>query len=121
MLEETPWVLAANTEGERKKNLLELFNLLKLAESNQSSLEKLQELQLPNGAFSWFKGGYEDPYITTYILTGIGRLKRLGAITPDMALHFSSYLRKCQPVNLSSLMTDSSDQVLRILVYTPVL
>ena len=94
LLEETPWVLAANTEGERKKNLLELFNLLKLAESNQSSLEKLQELQLPNGAFSWFKGGYEDPYITTYILTGIGRLKRLGAITPDMAIRFKPMIVK---------------------------
>lgn len=94
LLEETPWVLAANTEAERKKNLSELFDLLKLAESNQSSFEKLQELQLPNGAFSWFKGGYEDPYITTYILTGIGRLKRLGAITPELAIRFKPMLNK---------------------------
>lgn len=94
LLEETPWVLAANTEAERKKNLSELFDLLKLAESNQSSFEKLQELQLPNGAFSWFKGGYEDPYITTYILTGIGRLKRLGAITPELAIRFKPMLSK---------------------------
>ena len=94
LLEETPWVLAANTDAERKKNLSELFDLLKLAESNQSSLEKLQELQLQNGAFSWFKGGYADPYITTYILTGIGRLKRLGAITPDMAIRFKPMIVK---------------------------
>ena len=94
LLEETPWVLAANTEGERKKNLLELFDLLKLAESNQSSIEKLQELQLPNGSFSWFKGGYADSYITSYILTGIGRLKRLGAITPDMAIRFKPMIVK---------------------------
>ena len=94
LLEETPWVLAANTEAERKKNLSELFDLLKLAESNQSAFEKLQELQLPNGAFSWFKGGYEDPYITTYILTGLGRLKRLGAIIPDMAIRFKPMILK---------------------------
>jgi uncharacterized protein YfaS (alpha-2-macroglobulin family) len=94
LLEETPWVLAANTEAERKQKLSELFNLIKLSESNQSSLEKLQELQLPNGAFSWFKGGDADPYITTYILTGIGRLKRLGAITPDMAIRFKPMLLK---------------------------
>jgi hypothetical protein len=94
LLEETPWVLAANTEAERKKNLSELFDLLKLAESNQSSLEKLQELQLPNGAFSWFKGGYEDPYITTNILTGFGRLKKLGAITPDIAIRFKPMIAK---------------------------
>ncbi len=94
LLEETPWVLAANTEAERKKNLAELFDLLKLAESNQSSLAKLQELQLPNGAFSWFKGGYEDPYITTYILTGIGKLKILGALTPDQVDQFRPMLIK---------------------------
>jgi uncharacterized protein YfaS (alpha-2-macroglobulin family) len=57
-------------------------------------MEKLQELQLPNGAFSWFKGGDADQYITTYILTGIGRLKRLGAITPDMAIRFKPMLLK---------------------------
>ncbi len=94
LLEETPWVLAANTEAERKKNLADLFDLMKLAESNQSALEKLQELQLPNGAFSWFKGGYEDHYMTTHILIGIGRLKRLGAITPDMAIRFKPMLLK---------------------------
>ena len=94
LLEETPWVLAANTEAERKKNLAELFDLLKLAESNQSSLAKLQELQLSNGAFSWFKGGYEDPYITTYILTGIGKLKSLGALTPEQVDQFKPMLIK---------------------------
>jgi hypothetical protein len=106
LLEETPWVLAANTEAERKKNLTELFDLLKLAESNQTSLEKLQELQLPNGAFSWFKGGYEDPYITTYILTGIGRLKRLGAITPDMANRFKPMLSKAIQFNDEKINED---------------
>lgn len=94
LLEETPWVLAANSEAEQKKNLSELFNLIKLSESNQSSLEKLQELQLPNGAFSWFKGGEADSYITNYILTGIGRLKRLGAITPDMEIRLNPMLVK---------------------------
>lgn len=94
LLEETPWVLAAKTEAEQKKNISELFNLIKRSESLQSSMEKLQELQLPNGAFSWFKGGDDDPYITTYILTGIGRLKRLGAITPDMAIRIKPMLLK---------------------------
>jgi uncharacterized protein YfaS (alpha-2-macroglobulin family) len=65
-----------------------------LDESNKSSFEKLQDLQLPNGAFSWFKGGYADPYITTYILTGIGRLKKLGAFTSDMNIRFQPMLLK---------------------------
>ena len=94
LLEETPWVLDANTEAERKKNLSELFDLIKLSESTDNSLQKLQELQLPNGSFSWFKGGSEDPFITTTILTGIGRLKKLGAITPDMAIRIKPMLIK---------------------------
>jgi uncharacterized protein YfaS (alpha-2-macroglobulin family) len=94
LLEETPWVFAANSEAEQKKNLAALFDVLKISASNQTSFEQLQELQLPNGAFSWFKGGYEDPYITNYILTGIGRLKRLGAITPDLAIRFKPMITK---------------------------
>jgi hypothetical protein len=94
LLEETPWVLAANTEAERKRNLIDLFDLLKLAESNQSALEKLQELQLPNGSFSWFKGGYEDPFITTHILTGIGRLLKLGALSTESAIRIKPMLTK---------------------------
>ncbi len=94
LLEETPWVLAATTEAEQKKNLSELFDLIKLSESTENSFIQLQELQLSNGAFSWFKGGMEDPYITNTILTGIGRLKRLGAITPDMAIRFKPLILK---------------------------
>lgn len=96
LLEETPWVLETNTEAEKKKNLADLFDLLKLSESNLTSLAKLQELQLPNGAFSWFKGGYEDPYITTYILTGIGKLKRLGALDQDL-------VDQCKPMLINAI------------------
>jgi len=37
-------------------------------------------MQMASGGFSWFKGGREDRYITQYILTGIGRLRKLNAI-----------------------------------------
>lgn len=85
LLQETPWVLAAESEEQQKKNLALLFDLVKLGTQTDALIEKLTQLQLPNGAFSWFKGGYEDRYITNYILTGIGKLKRLGAISPETA------------------------------------
>lgn len=85
LLQETPWVLAAETEEQQKKNLALLFNLVKLGTQTDALIEKLTQLQLPGGAFSWFKGGYEDRYITNYILTGIGKLKRLGALSPETA------------------------------------
>lgn len=85
LLQETPWVLAAENEEQQKKNLALLFDLVKLGTQTNALIEKLTQLQLPNGAFSWFKGGYEDRYITNYILTGIGKLKRLGALSPETA------------------------------------
>ncbi len=80
LLEETPWVLNAASEEEQHKNLSRLFDLVKLSRQSESMLEKLAQLQLPNGSFAWFKGGFEDRYMTNYILTGIGKLKRIGAL-----------------------------------------
>jgi uncharacterized protein YfaS (alpha-2-macroglobulin family) len=92
LLQETPWVLQAESEEQQKKNLALLFDLVKLSSQADAALEKLRQAQLPSGAFSWFKGGYEDRYITNYILTGIGKLKRLGALTPDLALRMRTVL-----------------------------
>lgn len=86
LIQETPWVLQAENETAQKKNIALLFNLVQLSTQADQFIEKLQQLQLPNGSFSWFKGGYEDRYMTNYILTGIGKLKRLGAITPDIVM-----------------------------------
>ncbi len=80
LLEETPWVLQAKTDAERKKNLALLFDLAKLKRDMSANLDKLKKLQLPNGAFPWFAGGPDDRYITQYIVTGIGHLRNMGAI-----------------------------------------
>lgn len=85
LLQETPWVLQAENEEQQKKNIELLFNLAKLENQASQWIDKLAQMQLPNGAFSWFRGGYEDRFITNYILTGIGKLKRLGALSPEMA------------------------------------
>ena len=42
-----------------------------------SSYEKLKQMQSSNGGFVWFKGGPDDRYMTQYIVTGIGHLKKL--------------------------------------------
>jgi TonB-dependent SusC/RagA subfamily outer membrane receptor len=85
LLQETPWVLEAESEEQQKKNISLLFDLVKLSSQTETLVQKLTQLQLPNGAFSWFKGGGEDRYMTNYILTGIGKLKRLGALSPEIA------------------------------------
>ena len=84
LLEETPWVFDAQNETKQQHNIALLFDMVRMANSTESALDKLKGMQLDNGGFAWFKGGYEDRYITNYILTGIGKLKKAGALTPEL-------------------------------------
>ncbi|MBV9986820.1 MAG: alpha-2-macroglobulin, partial [Chitinophagaceae bacterium] len=94
LLQETPWVMEAESEAQRKKNLALLFDLARLSSQSEVFIQKLEQQQLPDGSFSWFRGGLADRYITNYILTGIGKLKRIGAITPDLTLRLRNVLAK---------------------------
>ncbi len=78
LLEQTPWVLQAKTEEQQKKNIALLFDMLRMNSEMNSAYEKLKQMQLENGGFVWFKGGPDNRYITQYIVTGIGHLKKLG-------------------------------------------
>src|SRR6185295_8116535 len=51
----------------------------RLDNETESTLRKLVEMQLPDGAWPWFPGGRGNDYITLYITTGFGRLRHLGA------------------------------------------
>lgn len=94
MLEETPWVFAAQSQEEQQRNIALLFDVFKLSQQADQLIQKLQDMQLPDGSFSWFKGGYGDPYMTNYIITGLGKLKRIGALTPDIAIRLKSLIEK---------------------------
>ena len=86
LLEETPWVLQARSETQQKQNIALLFDLVRMSSELKASLQKLKEMQSENGGFVWIKGAPEDRYMTQYILTGIGHLKKLDAIpTTDAA------------------------------------
>ncbi|HEX7691027.1 MAG TPA: alpha-2-macroglobulin family protein, partial [Sediminibacterium sp.] len=106
LLQETPWVMQAENEAQQKKNLALLMDMAKLASQSETFLQKLQQLQLPNGSFSWFKGGMEDRYITNYILTGIGKLKQLGALAPGAAARLQPLIRRALDYLDSKLAAD---------------
>ncbi len=78
MLEETPWVLDAKDETERKKRVALLFDLNKMGNELARALKKLEKMQTPNGGFPWFEGMRDDRYITQHIVTGMGHLDKLG-------------------------------------------
>ncbi|HET9432902.1 MAG TPA: alpha-2-macroglobulin, partial [Chitinophagaceae bacterium] len=86
LLEETPWVLQARSETEQKRNIALLFDLVRMSQELNSSYEKLQQMQSSNGGFIWFKGGADDRYMTQYIVSGIGHLKKIkGQPDPRLA------------------------------------
>ncbi len=87
LLQETPWVLEAKTEEQQRKNIAVLFDINKMSSQLQESLSKLKQMQSPSGGFVWYSGGPEDRYMTQYILTGIGHLKKLGAIPAGNDIH----------------------------------
>ncbi|MDT3694808.1 MAG: alpha-2-macroglobulin family protein [Ignavibacterium sp.] len=78
LLEETPWVLEAQNESVRKRNIGLLFDLVKMSDELKRAEDKLKKLQYSNGGWPWFEGLPESNYITQYIVAGIGHLERLG-------------------------------------------
>ncbi len=81
ILQETPWVMQAANEADRKKNVGLLFDLNKMSNELNSGINQLKKMQLPNGAFPWFSGMLEDRYITQLIIGGFGKLKKIGVNT----------------------------------------
>ena len=78
LIEETPWLQQAKSETEQKKRIALLFDFNKMASEKEAALNKLKELQLPNGGWAWYKGMRDNRYMTQYIIEGFGHLKQLG-------------------------------------------
>lgn len=77
ILEETPWLRNANNEGERKRQIGVLFDLVRMAKEQATAIEKLEKKQVSSGGFVWFEGMKEDRYMTQHIACGIGHLYKL--------------------------------------------
>ncbi|RYF82300.1 MAG: alpha-2-macroglobulin, partial [Chitinophagaceae bacterium] len=112
LLQETPWVLQAKTEAEQKKNIAVLFDMVRLAKEKQSTFNKLKDMQSSNGGFSWFKGGPDDRYITQYIITGIGHLKKLKALSADDEKQLNQIINNAIPY-LDARLKDDYDQLIK--------
>ncbi|MBN2893895.1 MAG: hypothetical protein JXL97_18645 [Bacteroidales bacterium] len=80
LLEETPWVLESQDEGQRKRNIALLFDLNRMSYEMSNAYQKLKKDQTVNGGWPWFKGMPESWYITQYIAEGIGHLMHLNVI-----------------------------------------
>ncbi|WP_194766124.1 alpha-2-macroglobulin family protein [Tamlana sp. I1] len=83
LIQETPWLRDAQSETEQKKRIALLFDLNKMRDASQSSINKLKTNQLNSGAWAWFNGGSESRYITQHIINGFGHLEKLGLSIND--------------------------------------
>ncbi|HMN04515.1 MAG TPA: alpha-2-macroglobulin family protein [Flavobacteriales bacterium] len=79
VLAETPWVLNAANDRERKQRIGLLFDMQRMATERAKALKQLREAQLGNGAWPWFKGMRESRWVTLSIVSGFGHLEKLGA------------------------------------------
>ncbi len=78
LLQETPWVMEAQDETQRKHRLALFFDRNNMEAKLDQNLKKLQKMQAPSGGWPWFDGMQESRYITQNIVTGLGHLDHLG-------------------------------------------
>lgn len=81
LLEETPWVMEAQSEEQQKQNIALLFDLNRMADERERAIATLAERQGEGGGWPWFPGGRENWYITQHIVAGFGHLNKLGAFS----------------------------------------
>lgn len=112
LLEETPWVLQAQNENQQKKNLALLFDLVRMSGELNKAYDKLSQLQSPNGGFVWFKGGRDDRYMTQYIVTGIGHLKKINAIEKAQLPKIDNMVNRALPY-LDGKIREEYDELIR--------
>lgn len=90
LLQETPWVLDANSEEEQMANLGNLFDLNKMANEGDGALRKLKAKQNSDGGWGWFGGRRSNDYITQHILVGFAQLDELGVEFDDKGMRKSA-------------------------------
>ncbi|MDA3911653.1 MAG: MG2 domain-containing protein [Bacteroidales bacterium] len=93
MLQQTPWVLQADNEAERKRRVGLLFDMERMSNELYVTLSKLEKRQKGNGAWPWFDGMPENRYITQHIVAGLAHLKHLGVLDPDYTARVDKMMR----------------------------
>lgn len=83
LLTETPWVRDAQNETEQRRRIAELFDTDRMETELQTALKKLKQNQQPDGGWGWFNGLRSDMYITRYIVSGFGKMRKMGVWKTD--------------------------------------
>ncbi|MDP6908061.1 MAG: alpha-2-macroglobulin family protein, partial [Flavobacteriales bacterium] len=78
LLTETPWIRDAQNETEQRRRIAELFDIDRMDSELRIALKKLKQNQQADGGWGWFNGLRSDMYITRYIVSGFGKMRKMG-------------------------------------------
>ncbi|MCC6817258.1 MAG: hypothetical protein IT267_12655 [Saprospiraceae bacterium] len=96
LLEETPWVLNAQSETEQMRRVAILMDMNNMNNELNQSVNKLRQRQNSDGSFSWFPGYRPDRYMTQHIAVQIAHLRRLN-ISGDYMKELELIARNTRP------------------------
>ena len=77
LLQETPWVAAADRESEQRRHLADFFDENGINHRLQTAVGKLQKLQHGDGSFSWYPGMEGSLEMTVAIGEMFARLNKM--------------------------------------------
>ena len=83
ILAETPWMMPADDETTTRKQLFRLFDRSLLASRKAFALKHLTDLQLPEGAFAWWKGMQGSRYMTVAVTETLLRIDAMTGKSDD--------------------------------------
>lgn len=106
LLQETPWVMEAKDETERKKRVGILFDLDRMQRELNTAKQKVLQAQTENGGFTWFKGMPENRYMTQHIINGFAHLAKLNVIIPESNNDIYNAIYKAIPYLDKELQND---------------
>jgi uncharacterized protein YfaS (alpha-2-macroglobulin family) len=99
LLSETPWLKEAQSEADQRKRIALLFDANNRSNQSKGFLMKLEQMQNPDGGWSWFSGGKSSTYITQHILSGFSQLAQLEIEWDDEVLSTDVLKRATQFLN----------------------
>ena len=108
ILQETPWVAAADKESEQKQRLADFFDVNGINNRLETTVVKLKALQNSDGSFSWYPGMEGSTYITVAIEEMLARLQ---AMTSD---HQTSDIRPLYDKAFNYIGKDMTEMVAKM-------
>lgn len=85
----SPWLQEARRQTLRMQSISSLFDTAKNAAETEKIIKKLQELQMKDGGWTWFKyrNCQSSLYVTSEVLELIGELRHLGYLTDNAQIN----------------------------------